>query len=117
MRRAKTQRLLTETGRDSVKSLSCLPESARSLDTRGVTDALVDPTLEVHDGNGAVVAQNDNWKSTQQPEIQNSGYAPPKDAEAAILATLQPGNYTAIVRGNNNTTGVALVEVYNLNAN
>jgi len=47
----------------------------------------------------------------------NSGYAPPKDAEAAILATLQPGNYTAIVRGNNNTTGVALVEVYNFDAN
>lgn len=49
--------------------------------------------------------------------ILNSGYAPRSDAEAAILATLQPGNYTAIVRGNNNTTGVALVEVYNPEAN
>ena len=56
-----------------------------------------------------------SWKSTQQLAIQNSGYAPPK--EAAILAMLQPGHYTAIVRGNNNTTGVALVEVYNLDAN
>jgi hypothetical protein len=56
-------------------------------------------------------------KSTQQTAILDSGYAPPKDAEAAILATLQPGNYTAIVRGNNNTTGVALVEVYNFDAN
>jgi hypothetical protein len=83
----------------------------------GVSGALADPTLELHNGSGALVAQNDNWKSTQQAEIQNSGYAPPKDAEAAILATLQPGNYTAIVRGNNNTTGVALVEVYNLDAN
>jgi hypothetical protein len=83
----------------------------------GVTGALGDPTLELHDGNGAVIAQNDNWKSTQQAAIQSSGYAPPKDAEAAILATLQPGTYTVIVRGQNNTTGVALIEVYNLDAN
>jgi hypothetical protein len=61
--------------------------------------------------------QNDDWKSTQQQAIQNSGYRPPQDAEGAIFATLQPGNYTAIMRGNNNTTGVALVEVYNLDAN
>ena len=64
-----------------------------------------------------MVAQNGNWKSSQQSATLNSGYAPPKDAEAAILATLQPGNYTAIVRGNNNSTGVALVEVYNPDAN
>ena len=83
----------------------------------GVTGALADPTLELHDSNGVLIVQNDNWKSDQQAAIQNSGYAPPKDAEAAILATVQPGNYTAIVRGNNNTTGVALVEVYNLDAN
>ena len=83
----------------------------------GVSGALADPTLELHDGNGAVIWQNDNWKSTQQSAIQNSGYAPPNDAEAAILATLQPGNYTAIVRGNNNTTGIALVEIYNVDAN
>jgi len=66
---------------------------------------------------GVLIAQNDNWKSTQHLAIQSSGYAPPKETEAAILATLQPGNYTAIVRGNNTTTGVALVEVYNLDAN
>ena len=83
----------------------------------GVSGALADPTLELHDGNGTVIGQNDDWKSIQQEAIQSSGYAPPKDAEAAILATLQPGNYTAIVRGKNNTTGVALVEVYNLDAN
>ena len=83
----------------------------------GVAGALADPTLELHDGNGTIIAQNDNWKSRQQTDIQNSGYAPPKDAEAAILATLQPGNYTAIVRGKGNTTGVALVEIYNLDAN
>jgi hypothetical protein len=79
--------------------------------------ALADPTLELHDGNGTVIGQNDDWKSTQQQAIQNSGYRPPQDAEGAILATLQPGNYTAIMRGNNNTTDVALVEVYNLDAN
>jgi hypothetical protein len=83
----------------------------------GVTGALGDPTLELRDKNGVLISQNDNWKSSQQSAIQNSGYAPPKDAEAAIFATLQPGNYTAIVRGNNNSTGVALVEVYNLDAN
>ncbi len=83
----------------------------------GVDGALADPTLELHNGNGAIIGQNDDWKSTQQQAIQNSGYAPPKDAEAAIMATLQPGNYTAIVRGKNDTTGVALVEVYNLDAN
>jgi hypothetical protein len=83
----------------------------------GVTGVLADPTLELHDGNGTIIAQNDNWKSSQQSAIKNSGYAPPKDTEAAILATLQPGNYTAIVRGKNDTTGVALVEVYNLDAN
>jgi hypothetical protein len=83
----------------------------------GVAGALADPTLELYDGNGTIIGQNDDWKSAQQAAIQNSGYAPPKDAEAAILAKLQPGNYTAIVRGKNNTTGVALVEVYNLDAN
>jgi hypothetical protein len=83
----------------------------------GVSGALADPTLELHDGNGAIIAQNDDWKSGQQQAIQNFGFAPPQDTEAAILATLQPGNYTAIVRGKNDTTGVALVEVYNLDAN
>jgi hypothetical protein len=82
----------------------------------GVGGALADPTLELHDNDGILISQNDNWKSTQQSTIQNSGYAPPKDEEAAILNTLQPGNYTAIVRGNNNTTGVALLEVCNLDA-
>jgi YVTN family beta-propeller protein len=83
----------------------------------GVAGALADPTLELHDATGAIIAQNDDWKSIQEQAIQNSGFAPPQDAEAAILATLQPGNYTAIVRGKSNTTGVALVEVYNLDAN
>jgi len=57
---------------------------------------------------------NDNWKDTQQAEIEATGIAPTDDRESAILQTLAPGNYTAIVRGTNNTMGVALVEAYNL---
>jgi len=92
----------------------------------GIPDALADPTLELHDGTGALIASNDNWQTTviggiitsnQVSAIQNSGRAPTQPSESAIIATLQPGNYTAIVRGRNNTTGVALVEVYDLNPN
>ena len=78
----------------------------------GVSGALADPTLSLIDGNGNVVASNDNWKNTQQTAIQNSGLAPPNDLESAILATLANGNYTAVVSGKNGGTGVALVEVY-----
>jgi hypothetical protein len=80
----------------------------------GVTDPLANPTLELHDANGGLLAANDNWKTTQQSEITASGYAPPNDFESAIIRTLTPGNYTAIVRGVNNAIGVALVEVYTL---
>jgi len=89
----------------------------------GVPDALADPTLELHDGTMALIASNDNWQTTiiggiitanQVAEIQNSGHAPTMATESAIIATLPPCNYTAIVRGVNNTTGVALVEVYDL---
>jgi hypothetical protein len=86
-----------------------------SLAQHGITNPLQDPTLELHNGNGAVIAFNDNWKDTQQAQIQATGLAPTNDNESAILRTLPPGNYTAIVRGKNNTIGVALVEVYELN--
>ncbi|CEF49260.1 unnamed protein product [uncultured bacterium] len=88
-----------------------------------ITNALVNPTLELHDGTGALIAQNDNWQKTeiggiitsnQVNAIQNSGHAPTQPSESAIIATLPPGNYTVIVSGVNNTTGVALVEVYDL---
>ena len=72
------------------------------------------PTLELHDGNGALMSFNDNWRDSQQAEIQASGLAPTNDLESAILATLTPGGYTAIVRGSNNMIGVALVEAYEL---
>jgi hypothetical protein len=89
----------------------------------GVPNVLADPTLELHDGTGALIASNDNWQTTiiggiitadQVVEIQNSGHAPTVATESAIIATLPPGNYTAIVRGVNNTVGVALVEAYDL---
>ena len=79
-----------------------------------VPNALQDPTLELHDGNGALIASNDNWKTDQELAIEATGLAPTDDRESAILAILSPGNYTAIVRGKNNSTGNALVEVYSL---
>jgi uncharacterized delta-60 repeat protein len=81
----------------------------------GVPGALPDPTLELYQGS-TLLASNDNWRtSTQQTEIQNSGLAPGKDAESAIIWTLIPNqNYTAIVRGKNGTTGVGVVEVFDL---
>src|SRR5438105_1951918 len=70
--------------------------------------------LELHDGNGAMIASNDNWKDTQQANIQLAGIPPTSNLESAIVQMLVPGAYTAIVSGNNNTIGVSLVEVYNL---
>ena len=79
-----------------------------------VPGALADPTLELHDGNGALIRSNDNWKETQQTDIEAAQLALADDRESAIEATLAPGAYTAIVRGNGDLTGVALVEVYRL---
>jgi hypothetical protein len=76
--------------------------------------ALMDTTLELHDGNGGLLMSNDDWRSTQEQEIINTSVPPKDDHESAIVATLGPGNYTAVVRGKNESTGVALVEVYAL---
>jgi hypothetical protein len=89
-----------------------------SLGKAGVAGALQDPTLELHDSNGALIASNDNWQETQKAEIAATGLQPTDDLESAIVATLPPSpsgiGYTAIVRGVNGTTGVALVEFYAL---
>jgi len=90
-----------------------------SLTNSGVAGALGDPTLELHDGNGTTIASNDNWKtrpdgSSQQTEIEGTGIPPSNDLESALVRLLSPGSYTAIVRGVNGTTGVGLVEAYNL---
>lgn len=85
-----------------------------SLGSFGISNPLADPTLELHDGNGTLIAANDNWRSTQQTEILATGLAPSNDAEAAIVATVAPGAYTAIESGAASSSGVGLVEVYNL---
>ena len=79
-----------------------------------VTGVMQNPTLELHDGSGSLIATNDDWKDTQQAEIAATQLAPPADAEAAILATLQPGAYTAIQTGAGGGTGVGLIEVYDV---
>jgi hypothetical protein len=88
-----------------------------------VPNALTNPTLELHDSSGALIASNDNWQQTiiggiittsQVRDIRASGLAPGDGRESAIIADLPGGNYTAIVRGVNETTGVGLVEVYDL---
>jgi glucose/arabinose dehydrogenase len=85
-----------------------------SLTNSGVTGALQDPQLELHDKDGTLLLSNDNWKSTQQTEIEATGAAPADEREAAIVTSLGPSNYTAVVRGANNSVGVALVEVFEL---
>jgi uncharacterized repeat protein (TIGR03803 family) len=90
-----------------------------SLTALGVPGALSDPSLELHDTSGATIASNDNWKvrpdgTTQQGEIEATTVIPANDLESALVQNLAPGNYTAIVRGTNNTTGVAIIEAYTL---
>jgi hypothetical protein len=87
-----------------------------SLTQSNVAGALADPMLEVHDGNGALLAQDDDWRMYQEQPLIDSGLAPKDDRESAMILSLQPGNYTAIVRGKDNSTGVGLVEVYNLDS-
>jgi hypothetical protein len=82
-----------------------------SLASVGVATRLADPTLSLRDANGNVIANNENWKDSQQAAI--AATAPPNN-ESVILALLAPGNYTAIVAGKNGTTGVALIEFYRL---
>ena len=78
---------------------------------QGVTGALSDPTLDVYDARGALVASNDNWRSApNSADIQNTGLVPGDDRDAAILFTPAPGSYTVIVRGANGTTGTCLLE-------
>lgn len=85
-----------------------------SLADAGVVGVLADPTLELHDSNGSVIAFNDNWRFDQEAEVIATTIPPTNDGESAIVAPLAPGNYTAVVRGVNGSSGVALVEVYAL---
>lgn len=83
-----------------------------SLSSSDISGALQDPILELHNANGTIAATNDNWRDSQETQIQSTGLAPTDNRESAIFAPLIAGHYTAIVRGRNQTTGVALVEVY-----
>jgi hypothetical protein len=85
-----------------------------SLAGAGVPGALADPVLELRDSSGDLLQSNDNWKDTQEQSIRDTTLAPSSDLESAIVATLQPGAYTAIVSGKNGATGIGLVEIYDL---
>jgi hypothetical protein len=85
-----------------------------SLTQFDILGALADPVLELHAANGDLITTNDNWKDTQQTEIEATGIAPQNELESAIVATLDPDAYTVILSGKNATSGVGLVEVYDL---
>src|SRR5947207_7183171 len=87
-----------------------------TLSTLGVSAALADPTITIVNSSNVVVDSNDNWRNRQETEIAASGFAPPNDLESAIIATLAPGSSTAVVSGKNGGTGVALVDLYQLDA-
>lgn len=82
------------------------------LANNGVADPLLDPTLKVYNSNGTVIGANDNWRSTQEQAITDTGVAPKDDREPAVVKNLTPDSYTAVVSGKQGATGVALVEVY-----
>jgi hypothetical protein len=84
-----------------------------SLSKVGVPGVLEDPVLELYNANGLVMA-NDDWRTAQADELTRTNAAPSDERESALLVNLSPGGYTAVVRGKNETTGVAVVEVYNL---
>jgi hypothetical protein len=82
----------------------------------GVAGALANPTLDLVNSNGTVIRSNNDWKDDpiQRALIEAAGLAPAHDEEAALVETVAPGAYTAVVRGNNRSTGIGLVEAYNI---
>jgi uncharacterized delta-60 repeat protein len=87
-----------------------------SLAGFGIPDFLANPTLSLFDHTSTLIAANDNWKSTQQAQIHATGLAPSNDFEAAILATLSPGAYTAFLQGKGGTAGIGLAEIYDVDS-
>lgn len=100
------------TGNDAKKVI--IRAIGPSLQISGVTNAVADPVLELRGSDGELIRANDNWRETQQSEIESSTVPPADDLEAAIVATLAPGAYTAVVTGKNETVGVGLIEAYDL---
>jgi hypothetical protein len=86
-----------------------------SLLAFGISDALLDPVVDLRGSNGSLILRNDNWKDTQRSQIEGGPFQPGDDRESVILASLTPGAYTAALTGKDNTTGVGLVEVYDNN--
>ena len=84
------------------------------LASNGVSGSLANPTLELYDNNGVLLASNDDWRSDQETEIIATGLQPGNDLDAAIVETLAPGNYTMVVHGTDGSSGIALVESYAL---
>ena len=87
-----------------------------SLVAFGITNPLLDPTLELYDDSGTPIAINDDWQTSQKDDIEESALPPNDSRESEIFAALPPGNYTAVVRGKNGATGIAVVEAYNVGA-
>ena len=104
--------LITNTGLTKVVVRAIGP----SLGSFGINQPLLDPTLELYDGSGTVIATNDDWETSQKSEIEEAHLAPTVPSESAIFAVLRAGNYTAVVRGKNGATGIAVVEAYNVYA-
>lgn len=105
-------------GNDPKKVLILAKGPSLSLGGNPVPGRMSDPILELHAGNGALMTSNDDWKtSPERTQIEASGLAPSDDRESAILLTLVPGTYTGVLAGKNNTSGIALIEIYDLDAN
>ena len=85
-----------------------------SLAAVGLPGVLADPVIELHDGSGAVIASNDNWRDTQEAEIIATGLAPTNDLESALIGTLPPGPYTVVFFGANGATGLGFLQDYSL---
>jgi hypothetical protein len=88
-----------------------------SLAAFGIANALPDTTLQLRDQNGTLVVEDDDWKirsngTSQQAEVEATGLQPSDDREAAFVTMLQPGQYTAQVRGKPEGTGIGVVQVY-----
>jgi hypothetical protein len=90
--------------------------SIKGSDGSPLTGRLLNPTLELHDTKGSPALFNDDWRSSQEAEIIQSGLAPTDDKEAAIVKRLEPGSYTAIIRGAGNESGIGLIELYDLSS-
>lgn len=101
-------------GNDAAPARVLIRAIGPSLAQHGISDPLQDPVLDLRDANGMRIRYNDDWRDSQQAEIEDTGLAPQSNAESAIVTTLAPAAYTAIVGGKNGLTGVGLVEVYQL---